>query len=287
MADAALKEFVLNHHRMGQLNAELRQRRKAKREAKARLLESLQGASTALKCDGQCIVVTITQPKRSAVSHTDLAATAEALTPAEVEAAFREVAAGTDMVPLRDVVSRAVLLHLQSCRPAGAPTVKVRRGDAKQLPVVWAAADSQQWRDAVAAAAPKTHIEAEVTELRKRQAALSVGLQGGLQGADAPDFQRPLYVNLEEGEREFMLRNKPSVRKPALNYNRLTQFLTCARNDKLDRMVSASTIDYSDVCALSRQMLPGVLTAIREWQAKHATVSMQLQLVAPRARGAE
>lgn len=281
MADAALKEFVLNHHRMGQLNAELRQQRKAKREAKARLLTALAGATTALQCDGECIVVTITHAKRSTVSATDLAATADGLTPAEVEAAFKELAAETDMVALRDVVSRAVVLHLRAARPATAPCVKVKRADAKSAPVRWVAADSAEWRDAVAAATPKSHIEAQVAALRKRQRELSAGLQGNLAGAGAPDFQRPLYVHLDEGEAQFLLRNKPSVSKPGLNYTRLAQFLGCARNEQLDRMVSAATIDYSAVCALSRQMLPGVLTAIKEWQAKHATVSMQLQLVAP------
>jgi hypothetical protein len=37
------------------------------------------------------------------------------------------------------------------------------------------------------------------------------------------------------------------VKKPALNFNRLGQFLACAQNDQLDRLVSASSIDYGDV----------------------------------------
>lgn len=279
MADAALREFVLNHHRLGAINAQLREARTARRAAKARLAASLGGVSTALKCDQDCVVVTITTPKRSAVSPTDLAATADALTPEEVRAAFTTQNTGADMVPLRDVVSQAVLYHLRTCRAAPAPSVKVQRGVPKpDMPVLWLAADSPEWAAAVVAAAPKDTMEGEVAALRHRQRALSVELQGTLQGAAAPDFQRPLYVNLDHDQRRFLLRNRATVKKPALNFTRLGQFLACARNDQLDRLVSPASIDYDDVCRLSRQLLPGVVTAIKEWQAKHATVSMALQL---------
>lgn len=285
MAEAALREFVLNHHRLGALSAQLRDARAARRAAKAHLLASVGGVSTALRCDADCVVVTITTPKRSAVSPTDLAATADALTPDEVRAAFESMGAAADMVPLRDVVSHAVLYHLRACRGPGAPSVKVRHATPKpEVPVLWVAADSPDWVAALAAAAPKGSLEGEAAALRARQRELGIELQGGLPGAAAPDFQRPLVVNFDNDQHRFLLRNRPTVKKPALNYNRLSQFLACAQNDQLDRLVSPSSIDYGDVCRLSRQLLPGVVTAIREWQAKHATVSVALQLAESRGK---
>jgi len=279
--DDALKSFVLNHHKLGQLNTQLREHRKAKQNAKARLLTFVNGQTTALKCGGDTIVVSVIHTKSNTVSQTDLTNIVELLTPEEIRVAFEGLVTEKDMVPLREVVSCAIMLHLKARKAKPKPSIKVKRNPkSKAIPVglVWVSIDSQEWRDALTASNPKIHIETEMAALRKQQVDLGTQLQGGLQGAAAPDFQRPLYVNLDAQQHRFLLRNKPTVRKPSLNYNRLSKFLECARNEQLDRVVSQTTIDYTDVCALSRQLLPGVMTAIKEWQAKNATVSLTLTL---------
>ena len=281
--DDALKNFVLNHHKLGQLNTQLREHRKAKQDAKARLLSFVnRRPMTALKCGGDTIVVSVVYTKSNTVSQTDLTNIVELLTPEEIRVAFEELVSEKDMVPLREVVSRAVILHLKARKSTPKPSVKVKRNQkfkaSDSVEVVWVSIDSQEWRDALAASTPKIHIETEMAALRKQQVELGSQLQGGLQGASAPDFQRPLYVNLDAEQHQFLLRNKPTVRKPSLNFNRLSKFLECARNEQLDRVVSQTTIDYSDVCNLSRQLLPGVVTAIKEWQAKNATVGLKLTL---------
>lgn len=279
--DDALKSFVLNHHKLGQLNTQLREHRKAKQNAKARLLTAVKGQSTALKCKENTIVISVTHPKNSTVSQSDLSSIVDSLKPEEFRVAFEELMAEKDLVPLREVVRHAVILHLRSRKSTPKPTLKVKRNPKSKvdsMATVWVSEDSQEWLDAMAASTPKIHIETEMAALRKQQTDLSTRLQGGLQGAAAPDFQRPLYVNLDAQQHQFLLRNKPTVKKPSLNFNRLSKFLECARNEQLDRLVSQTTIDYTDVCALSRQLLPGVMTAIKEWQAKNATVSLTLTL---------
>ena len=122
--------------------------------------------------------------------------------------------------------------------------------------------------------APKTLVA-----LRAQQAELAERVRQSLPGADAPDYKQELVVNLADGQERLLLKNATKFRKPPINKATFLEFMAAVDFAKLDKVVTADTLEPEEVCTLAKRVLPAILKAMNEWQARHAAHTTQLRLL--------
>lgn len=275
-----LREFIVSCTKLKEESAKYdaarKQRNQAREQLKNTILPQLQSAPDT----GQLIAAQLqpstqgakpqymtlckTQPSLS-LSDKSLQACVGGLDPGNVKAVISGLDPH-DMVPVRKIITDAILLQLT--RP-GKTQVKLLKRVPKtariiQLPTL--DAEQQQWVDACVQSLPP------ITSLRKQERQLNVQLQECLPGAQDPGFKKPIVVNLgdDQGVCRMMLRYKPEPAvKPKLNRELLLQFLDKMQSTRLEQLVSVASADPDELTGLSQRIMPALVRAVRDWQAQH------------------
>lgn len=272
-----LRDFIVSHELLQGASAARRDATKARRDALASLAAKLPVCNEPVVAPlttpdgGTRYLSVVPGAPRLAVSEKALLKMADALTPDD----FQEVAQNMsdEMVPVREVITTTMLARLQRF---GGPKTRLLKRKPKNAREVDLALDTEQmeWvktclRD-VPALAP----------LREQTSALATQLREVLPGASDPDFYRPLVVNLNDEQREMVLRARRTVRKPPLTKSTLMDFLEAMQSERLERVVSRGSVDASELCSLCKRIVEALVRAVSEWRAKNSTERIDLTLAA-------
>jgi len=63
-----------------------------------------------------------------------------------------------------------------------------------------------------------------------------------------------------------------------MNYSKLSELIKDTPNSLLNKQVSLSTINYSEVVDLTKKLLPDVLTGIKNWQTQNARLCINMTI---------
>lgn len=260
-----LRDFVFTSMELEEQSRAQRQSRQATKEAH-RHVAALLNENEAVALEDDTFLVKRTPAPRVKLSEGALAAVSEHICDQDF-GFIRDMAAG-DVVPIKDIVTRAILNKLTHTPP---PVTRVVRRLPRGTNVVELDEEQQQW-----VAACQRAVAAPVGSLRKTSQALVSQLQQAMPSATEPDFQRPIVMNVGEEQRHLVLRAVTKTKKPSMTQERLLAFLDALQSQHLDRVVSTSSVQPSELVALIKRIMPALVQAIKEWKASHAVVTMGL-----------
>jgi hypothetical protein len=273
-----LREFIVSCTKLKEESAKYdaarKQRNQAREQLKNTILPQLQNSPdqvvaaqlqpSAQGAKPQYMTLCKTQPSLS-LSDKSLQACVGGLDPSNVKAVISSLDPN-DMVPIRKIITDAILLQLT--RP-GKTQVKLLKRVPKsarivQLPAL--DAEQQQWVDACVQSLPP------ISTLRKQERQLNAQLQECLPGAQEAGFKKPIVINLgeDQGVCRMVLRYKPEPGvKPKLNRDLLLQFLDKMQSTRLEQLVSSASANADELAAISQRIMPALVRAVRDWQAQH------------------
>lgn len=277
-----LTTYVNTSRCITQQQAQASELRKKRRAAKAALegiaLEQSEAGGdddatmpAAIKLGDTSQYLVVSSRPRTNVSVRGLMTCKDALTPAD----FAGAVSGEALVPMRTIITNAILAKLTVNKtevkwakkpPASARVVDIELDD-----------EQRSWVDISVASVPPPRA---LAQLRAQKAELEERVRQSLPGCSDPNFLQELIENSPDGPHKLVLVNgRPKHTGPKINKATFLEFMAATKHDRLDQVVSAATLAPEEACALAKRVLPAILKAMNEWQARHTTSAPQFALL--------